>query len=349
MRKDLQLKNGGLKALQWPLGMYNERVVAVISSDSYGLEVKGNHKIIRIFDMNVRLWKKPPRAELLSDVEDNYIDFEVPMTRLPVAPICVVSDEHIATSDNSLAVRRSVLLPCLIILCAACYFLGNHFHSSWVKNEQALLGDVERKKIKYGGKYFLETENINDMAIYYSVETGRLPVLQYLELRYQKNEFPYFPQYVKQVYFDLVALITFVLGIPYLVFRIITFRRRAPLYFDRDRGLVYTWHLGCAWVQHYKQLEFVSNNRSLRFLLYSAMPGSGLRPRLYSIQPSGSLFINGEACYRPVLSAICQFMDKGKERVWNSNWSDIKGFLLLSDDMPADLNEQIEELLKRLQ
>jgi hypothetical protein len=68
--------------------------------------------------------------------------------------------------------------------------------------------------------------------------------------------------------------------------------------------------------------------------------------------PHGNLYVNDMAEYEGILAYIVQFMEFGREHVMpdKTEWKrKTRDFLFYEDERPADLESQIEDVLKRLE
>lgn len=64
--------------------------------------------------------------------------------------------------------------------------------------------------------------------------------------------------------------------------------------------------------------------------------------------PGGTVFNNSFRTSRPLLAFMVNFMEKGREAVWPSDWAGRRGWYLFEDKAPADLEQQIERVLNHL-
>ena len=278
------------------------------------------------------------------------MDTELPVKRRPIAPVCVVNEHQLALQDNSLAWRNKVLIPLLLALMFLAAWHVNTCYEHWQLMQANILADVDDAAIKRDGEYFLKTDKVDDIDIYYRVDVQQeASIERWLDLRYQQ-QIPLNWGFgnISWLWLDAVVLPLLLLGIPILIYTILNFRLNAPIFFDRSQLLVYTWRKGKVWAEKYESLKFTSNANRLTLYLHTFDGLGDTQIKTYSLQPSGSLLINGKVAYTPALTAVCQFMRRGMDRVWPERWQDDNMLWVRRDSVPKDLHQQIEALQSKL-
>jgi hypothetical protein len=128
-------------------------------------------------------------------------------------------------------------------------------------------------------------------------------------------------------------------------------KRRAPIHFDRDRQIIYTWRFGKVWAQHYKTLGYYYNSSVMFFYLRFLDPDGEEKPlgfAQYQIQPSGNPYSNPWSEQEPVLAAAVKFMELGQEAVWPNDWQGRKNFYFFDDKKPEDFDRQLALILQKI-
>lgn len=260
---------------------------------------------------------------------------------MPPAPLGVVSPSSVGVRTSFGNLRFLFLIPWLIGISLAFYWILEDVYSGWQSRQSLYSEFIEGRKDKYGDNYFKKTNNEVALKIYSNMhDETTLPLKNYLKLRYlNKGELN--SLFVTDVSFGGAAIAIIVT----LIVSILSFHRKAPLYFDRERRIVYTWRSGRAWAQYYDELWYYNNNVAMTFILYRFDKKGRFKMKRFVVTPSGNPFLNGEALYRPVLAFIIQFMEKGRDAVWASDWEGRRGWYLFEDRRPEDLNAQIDKVL----
>lgn len=261
----------------------------------------------------------------------------------PVAPVGVVNNSKVGIRTSFGSLRVLFLAPWLIGVCTALFWYVEDFYLGWKAREKTYVNFVEHRQVENGEDYFIRTKDEVALEIYSHLdEYGRLPLRKYLIVIYSgPNGFHYMIE-------DLVLGSAYILVSLVLLLSIASFKRRAPLYFDRTHRVVYTWRKGRAWAQYYDEQWFYQNRQAMTFILYSFDKKGRFKQRNFVVMPTGNPFMNGETVYRPVLAFITQFMDKGRDNVFNRDWEGRRGWYLFDDKKPQDFDEQLEAILQHI-
>ncbi len=174
--------------------------------------------------------------------------------------------------------------------------------------------------------------------------SGKMPLKNYVHIRYIRSA-----PAKRRLYGDIFMASFLGLGIPGLLIAILSFRRRAPLYIDREKNLVYTWRKGNVWAQHYDRLWYYENRHALVMVLYGYDKKGRFKPRRFVITPTGNPFVGGPKVHGPVLVAIAHYMAKGRDAVWSEDWEGRQGWYLFNDDKPKDFDAQLERVLNKIE
>lgn len=264
---------------------------------------------------------------------------------VPPQPIKSIELDRLGILTSIGNLRFLFLVPWLVGISLGLYWMAEDIYREWKSTEVGHIEYVEYRKNKYGDDYFQNTDNAVARRKYERLVEGRKMTLNsYLYYRY--NEVAYADRnfIVDLVFGGMAIAIIFI-----LIVAILSFHRRASLYFDRKRKIVYTWRFGRAWAQCYDDLWYYSNNVAMSFILYSFDKKGRFKMKRFVVTPSGNPFLNGEVLYRPVLAFIIQFMERGRDAVWASDWEGRRGWYLFEDRRPEDLQVQIDEVLAHIE
>lgn len=272
-----------------------------------------------------------------------YIDGDIISDTKPVSPVGTVSEAKTGIRTSFGSLRWMFLAPWLIGVTVALYWHVEDFYLAWKAKESSYVDFVEHRKKLYGENYFSKTSNKVAMEMYSHIgENGLMPFEEYLDiLRSDGNGEHYLKGTVifGSIYLGVIVTLTL---------SIVSFHRRAPLYFYRNRRIVYTWRKGRAWAQYYDEQWFYQNRQAMTFILYSFDRKGRFKQKNFVVMPTGNPFMNGEIVYRPVLAFITQFMEKGRDAVFKQDWEGRRGWYLFDDKKPQDFDEQLEAVLQHI-
>jgi hypothetical protein len=121
-------------------------------------------------------------------------------------------------------------------------------------------------------------------------------------------------------------------------------KRLAPLCFDRERRIIYTWSKSRVLAQYYDDAWLYQNFRGIDFSLYAFDNGEP-KNLFFSIQPGGNPWINNPKVMDQAFSSITKFMEYGRDVVLEHDWEGRRGMFLFEDKKPADFDDQLEKVL----
>jgi len=252
---------------------------------------------------------------------DEILNVECKATNWPPQPVIEI-DKYFCHLNNTTAVLRNLfLIPWLCALIALCGMYSYDFVDGWGKSE-------------FSAIYFEDTDRLND--------DGVMTLKQYIHDRYH-----YYVAGERKFHTDVFILIIAFIAIPGLLYWIITFPRYAPLIFDRQRRLVYSWRKGVIAVARYDDLRIYENSTALMFLLRSETKTESAGYFKFSVQPSGNPIINSKKSYKEILVYVAHFMEHGLESVLTEQefWEGNKGSFLFEDKKPENFDERLAALL----
>ena len=143
---------------------------------------------------------------------------------------------------------------------------------------------------------------------------------------------------------DIVLAIFYSISIPGLLILALRIRRRAPLYFDRENGILYSWYNGKARANYYDDLWVYQNVRATSFCFYT-LDNNQLKRQFFTLQTSGNPFVNSIEMAEPILAFIAQFMDRGRDAILDHDWEGRRGFFFFEHKKPADFDQQLQKIL----
>lgn len=280
----------------------------------------------------------------LNDRSSEYLGDDLISDKKPVSPLGEVSNAKVGIRTAFGNLRWMFIAPWLIGVCLTLYWHVADFYSSWQSTEETYLSYIEHRKKLYGDDYFDKTSNNVAIRKYNRINKyGEMPLSTYFEIHYKDSVGA-----DRELMADIVLGLLYFVSIPTLTICLLSFRRRAPLYFDRSRRIAYTWRKGRVWAQYYDELWFYQNHQAMTFILYGFDRKDCFKQRNFVVMPTGNPFMNGEVVYRPVLAFVTQFMEKGRDAVLNRDWEGRRGWYLFDDKKPQDFDEQLEAVLQHI-
>ncbi len=298
------------------------------------------------------------KPNLLTDIASKLLNFTLMGTK-PPSPIIEVNDNEIKIELNRLMIRHWGLPALFSTFIFLGYNYTNDFYQSWKGSERGTLSYIEYRKKKYGDDYFQTTKN--KVAVNRYKKIGDDLVLSFEEYL---NNYRYNPERRggSELGFDIFRISFLLLGLFVSVYFFIRFKRLAPLVIDREKKLLYTWRGGRVLAQRYDDMQYLGNIQGL-FVPLGVIPNRkrwgekiiskdsvGWYP--FRIMPDGNLYVNDMEKYEAILAYIVQFMEYGRDHVIpdQASWkSDKKDYLFYEDKKPVDFDEQLAEVLRRLE
>jgi len=264
----------------------------------------------------------------------------------PPKPIIALDARYCKVNNNATALRNLFLIPWFIGLCYTFYVHVDELMTGWRGAEQSAKRYIESTKIMYGDNFFENTQDPYQIKAYNLInEQGMMTFRTYLHHNYN--------DYVggdRRLRIDIFLVALYSIGLPGLLIWIIRFRRRPPLYFDRERQLLYTWHRGHVRGQRYDKLRLHENIQALIFVLRGQHKDGSLGWTKFLVQPTGNPLLSSVSSYQTLLAFLAQYMAYGKDHVLpdQQDFNARRAFYFYEDKQPADLEQQLEQLLQAL-
>jgi len=264
----------------------------------------------------------------------------------PPKPIIALNSRYCVVNNNATALRNLFLIPWFIGLCYTGYVHVNEFFKEWNGAEWSAIDYIQATKRMYGDNFFEITQDPDELEMYHRInKQGVMTFEQYMHDRYN-----YYVGGDRRVRIDIFLVALYSIGLPGLLIWIIRFRRRPPLYFDRERQLLYTWHRGHVRGQRYDKLRLHENIQALIFVLRGQHKDGSLGWTKFLVQPTGNPLLSSVSSYQTLLAFLAQYMAYGKDHVLpdQQDFNARRAFYFYEDKQPADLEQQLEQLLQAL-
>ena len=262
----------------------------------------------------------------------------------PMPPVGEITPTRVGLRVSWGNLRFMFLLPWLLGLCGGLWWHASSFLRAWESQEKMHQEFVSASIKKYGANYFDVTADEGSLWFFNNLDpNGSLTIRKYMDIRYRDSVGA-----ERRRQTDIFLALLFGLGIPGLSIAILSFHRKAPLYFDRQRRIAYTWRRGQVWAQHYDALWYYSNHATMVFILYGFDRKGRFGPRRFVVTPNGSPWFNGETLYTDVLAFVARFMENGRDDVWPTDWEGRRGLYLFEDRKPDDFDAQLQRVLTHI-
>jgi len=265
--------------------------------------------------------------------------------RRPPEPVIQVNEHYCAVNHNAVSVRNLFLIPWILgLLLTACWHIDEFFYE-WKALERSASRYIESTKKMFGDNYFIETNDPVEIRMYNRInKKGEMPLEKYLSQRYY-----YMVGGMRVLYTDILLVFLYIIILPGLIFWAIRYPKLAPLYFDRDKRVVYTWRKGRIMAQWYDDIRILENISALTFVLRGDRKDGMLWWYHIKIQPHGNPIFNTVESYQPILAFIAQFMEYGKDHVWPGNAYHYEpNFYFFKDKKPDNFSAKLDVLLANI-
>ncbi|MYM57940.1 hypothetical protein GTG28_01770 [Vibrio sp. OCN044] len=227
----------------------------------------------------------------------------------PLEPFMEVTDDVLAVRSA----RDNLRLPFLVPLVIALWFLVYTFSSDLGPSSLAHAREVlSSYQVKESMGYEFNEFHSNRYSYYKTMlDTNG----NYTLWSYSQAVFSYGTETQQKFLIKdfVVSGVSLCLAIFFSIFFINT-PRPADIYFDRKRGIVYTWFFGRVAACRFENLGFLEHRTGLQLYLYcenkKGKIGYCTQPTL--IQPTGKVTLNGEKDNDYFFAQLFNYMDKGK-------------------------------------
>jgi len=263
----------------------------------------------------------------------------------PLEPIMSVTNTTLSIRGNSHTFRNIFLLPITLAFCVLSYMWLDDKSDSWSVAEQNRIHSIEASKRLFGEDFFNITDDPDEHRRYnYIGDDGKMSFEEYIDFRLTGTVTG-----LEGIIFDVLFSL-FVFGSTLgLILWLIIFRRRAEIYFDRQRRMVYTWRFGLILATRFENLGIIENVQGLQLLFCgeNAQDDHGWRRIL--IQPTSQPMFNRVADNQYPLAVILQFMEQGKETIITGDrFRRRPSPCFFTDLPPPNFEPRLEQLLTHL-
>ncbi|UUM31583.1 hypothetical protein [Vibrio japonicus] len=265
----------------------------------------------------------------------------------PLEPFMTVTDDVLTVRDARHGLRFAYLLPLVIGLwILSCAFIGDLGpNSASVSYGRDKLAEYQAKDTKD----FYFDDYHNRRYSYYRMmfdDDG-----SYSFLSYSKAIFTYGRESQKKSLISDVVIASVILSLT-LFFTVFFIKSPKPahIYFDRKRGLVYTWFFGRLAACRFENLGFLERKTGLLLYFYceNKKRKGGYDVVPVTVQPTGKVHLNSERDNDYFFAQLFNFMDNGKSAVITGesfHRPESKTYFFI-DKRPEPFEERLEKLLE---
>ncbi|MBU2708081.1 hypothetical protein KCM76_18955 [Zooshikella marina] len=261
-------------------------------------------------------------------------------------PIIEINDRQLKVMQNKTEIRNWWASLFLLGLISMLGFKLLDYYEAWNSAEWSANRFIYLRISQYGSSYFKQTNDIGALKIYNKVgDDGKMSFREFIHDRY--NNYTHTTQ---RIIGDIIFTGIPLLGISILLPWIILLRKPAPLIFDREKRVVYSWQKGGVWAQRYDDIRLHENIQMILFFLRCELKDGSLGWAKYSLQPTGNPLFSPLSAYKPTLAYIAQFMEYGREKVLpdQDSWQAKPPFYFRDDPEPANIEQEINRILQRI-
>ncbi|UTZ30691.1 hypothetical protein HB762_04385 [Vibrio campbellii] len=288
-------------------------------------------------------------AQKLIDGRDEFINQKViEPTGQPPEPFMQVTDDIISIRDARHDIRSVYLIPVVVVVWFLFIFIlsdlglnsasinyGKELLTRYQEKEQkgSYLSDHQQKEYLYYQTMFANNGDYSLANYFFAVyKFGREGVREGLKKELKAT--------------GVSALIVFLVT----VFFIRTLRP-TDIFFDRKRGIVYTWFYGRVAACRFENLGFLEKSSGIVLYLYAekkkGKDGYDMLP--ITIQPTRKVILNTARDNNDFFQQIFNFMENGKSAVITGEQfyrPQPKTYFMI-DKKPEPFEERLEKLLER--
>ncbi|RDH44928.1 hypothetical protein [Zooshikella ganghwensis] len=261
-------------------------------------------------------------------------------------PIVEVNTRQLKVMQNKTEIRNWWASLFLLGLISMLGFKLLDYYDAWKSAEWNANRFIEIAKKENGNEYFSFTQDPGALAFYSAVgDDKKMSFKEFIHDRY--NNYTHTTQ---RIIGDIIFTGIPLLGISILLPWIILLRKPAPLIFDREKRVVYSWQKGGVWAQRYDDIRLHENIQMILFFLRCELKDGSLGWAKYPLQPTGNPLFSPLSAYKPTLAYIAQFMEYGREKVLpdQDSWQAKPPFYFRDDPEPANIEQEIDRILQRI-
>ncbi|UUM31581.1 hypothetical protein [Vibrio japonicus] len=262
----------------------------------------------------------------------------------PLEPFMMVTDDVLTVRDARHGLRFAYLLPLVLGLWVLSFVfierVGPHPDEiAYAKESISYYEMKESEGLPYDKQFYAYSKALFSENGDYSFGNYLNAVANYSSQTYRES-----------VYFNVaISLIAISLAVCTTVF-FIKSPKPAHIYFDRKRGLVYTWFFGRLAACRFENLGFLERKTGLLLYFYcenkKGKGGYDVVP--VTVQPTGKVHLNSERDNDYFFAQVFNFMDNGKSAVITGesfHRPESKTYFFI-DKRPEPFEERLEKLLE---
>ncbi|UTZ30687.1 hypothetical protein HB762_04365 [Vibrio campbellii] len=285
----------------------------------------------------------------------------VPMEN-PLEPIMSVNDDILTIRTGFHSRRNTIGLPLLFTAIFSTYLWLGVVPNLDQKKEHAIsmVEFLQNQNIQME-EYLLEAQkenNIEDEKTYsegieynnqsiknymvYVEKDGNPTIFTYLESKYRQGDLLWSLFGFLMLGISAISAACF-FGLSFIK------PRDAEIYFDRNRGIVYTWRWGRIGAARFEDIGIKQNMMGLSiFLQFENKKQGGFWPRAVWGIDADKLIFHKEEDLSYLLAQLLAFMENGKEAVITGESFQRKParFFLFDDKKPKNFDQRLEQVLE---
>ena len=263
----------------------------------------------------------------------------------PLEPIMSVTPQALSIRDNSHTFRDVFLLPMMLAFWVLSVMWWQEKADDWPKAERAMIRYIVASKRMFGEDFFIITDNPTAIEMYnYIGDDGQMSFQEYIDYCLT-GTVTGLGGIIQDILFSLLIFG----GAIGLTLWTVLFHRRAEIYFDRQRRIVYSWRFGLILASRFDDLGVIEDLRGLQLVLCgeNAQDDHGWRRIL--IQPTTQPMFNRVEDNKYPLAVILRFMDKGMDAVVKDGpFRRPSSPSLFVDKQPKNFDQRLDALVQHL-
>ena len=265
----------------------------------------------------------------------------------PLEPFMTVTDDVLTVRDARHSLRTVFLLPLVIGLWILSFLFMDKLGSNTAsintgKERLAQYQEMEAQGLSFS-KFYKEDYDYYKLMFESDGEYSLIGYIKAVLAHGTETQRKFL------ISDSVIAGVTLSLTLFFTVF-FIKSPKPAHIYFDRKRGLVYTWFFGRLAACRFENLGFLERKTGLLLYLYceNKKRKGGYDVFPVTVQPTGKVHLNSERDNNYFFAQVFNFMDNGKSAVITGesfHRPESKTYFFI-DKRPEPFEERLEKLLE---
>lgn len=265
----------------------------------------------------------------------------------PLEPFMTVTDDVLTVRDARHSLRTVFLLPLVIGLWILSFLFMDKLGSNTAsintgKERLAQYQEMEAQGLSFS-KFYKEDYDYYKLMFENDGEYSLIGYIKAVLAHGTETQRKFL------ISDSVIAGVTLSLTLFFTVF-FIKSPKPAHIYFDRKRGLVYTWFFGRLAACRFENLGFLERKTGLLLYLYceNKKRKGGYDVFPITVQPTGKVHLNSERDNNYFFAQVFNFMDNGKSAVITGesfHRPESKTYFFI-DKRPEPFEERLEKLLE---